>query len=329
MAFPEHISSVLDRFGIRADTKAALYDLYVELGPPVLDYLADFAEDFPSPESIAPEDLSGIKRGVVERYVRANHPRWLSGDPTESLYRPRDLKGRASGVVVPMGRLEEDDESFAGRLYPTVRELLGDDQPLPQGGILALGKNAHFGGRWETFSFDVVDPSLENAVAFAMAEGRQHTVPGSVGETSGTLDSGRKLALIWEVQPNVLKPSGETNGAVSKAYRKHRNWHVITLLAAVRWLQSQAIRTYVLRGSGIAPTHQVNPNKPVSEAISDLHDRTVERVAAFLSLEFAELTPDDGQLLLDSEVMNTALSDFVSEQGAASAIRRLAERVAE
>jgi hypothetical protein len=320
---------VLDRFGIRPETKAALYDLYVELGPPVLDYVADFAEGFPSPSDIGPEDLAGVRRAVVDRYLQTNHPRWEEGDPTESLYRPRELKGRASGVVVPMGRLSEDDDSFAGRLLPLVEELLGNDQPVPHDGILVLGKNAHFGGRWETFSFDVVDPVYENALALATAQGRQHTVPGSAGETSGTLDSGRKLALIWEVQPNVLKPSGETNSGIAKAYRRHRNWHVITLLAAIKWLQSQDVRIYVLRGAGLAPTHQVNDNQPVSETITALHDRTVERVASFLFLDLTELTADDGQLLLDSEVMNTALTDFVSQQGTASAIRRLSARPAE
>ena len=55
---------------------------------------------------------------------------------------------------------------------------------------------------------------LEDALLIAGAEGQQHTIPGSIGETSGTFDSALNVALIWEVQPNVYKPAGERNRLV-------------------------------------------------------------------------------------------------------------------
>src|SRR4028119_1823199 len=44
MPFPPHIERVLTAYGIRADTKAALYDLYLSMGGEVLEVFADLAE---------------------------------------------------------------------------------------------------------------------------------------------------------------------------------------------------------------------------------------------------------------------------------------------
>src|SRR5213076_2695011 len=162
-------------------------------------------------------------------------PLWLEGQPTGRLYHARALEGRASGIAIPLGAFQPRER------------LVGDDQPLPDG-ILMQGRNAHFGGRQETISFDLVADELEDAIAIGNAAGQQHTLPGSVGETSGSVDVERMIALIWEVQPNVYKPGSERNRAISKLYRRHRNWHVITLVAALDWLRSKNFRTYVLRG---------------------------------------------------------------------------------
>ena len=43
-----------------------------------------------------------------------------------------------------------------------------------------------------------------------------------------------QVALLWEVQPNVYKPAGERNRGIAKLYRRHRNWHVITLVSALQ-----------------------------------------------------------------------------------------------
>src|SRR2546423_15317268 len=86
MPFPEHIDRVFQAFGIAADTKAALYDLYVAMGPEVLEVFSDIADDIASPPSLRPEHCASIRQRVVERYLRRNHPRWLAGTPTPSLY---------------------------------------------------------------------------------------------------------------------------------------------------------------------------------------------------------------------------------------------------
>jgi hypothetical protein len=144
-----------------------------------------------------------------------------------------------------------------------------------------------------------------------------------VGETSGTYDSGANVALIWEVQPNVYKPSGDRNRTIAKIYRRHRNWHLVTLAAALHWLGSQKTATFILRASALAVTHEVNPEKPVSDTIVDLHDRTVERVAAALGATLSEPTQEDEILLLESCVMNHALRTHVLKHGAAGSMWRV------
>lgn len=315
MSFPPHIERVLTAYGIRPDTKAALYDLYLSLGGEVLEVFADVAEGVTAATMLEPDDTLTLKEQVVERYLTRNHPRWLAGLPTASLWHPRAAEGRASGAAVPLGALPE-----------VARRIAGDDQPVPDG-ILILGRNAHFGGRAETISFDVVASELADAIAIGKAAGQQHTIPGSVGETSGTFDSAHNVALLWEVQPNVYKPAGERNREIAKLYRKHRNWHLVTLNAAIDWLAAQQTRTFILRGRALAATHEVNPEKPVSEAISAMHDRTVEQVVRAFGATLAEPDDQDELLLLDTCVMNHALRRFVLKNGAAAAMWRLVETI--
>ena len=297
MPFPSHIASVLDHYRVPADTKAALYDLYVSMGDEVLEVFSEVAEGVVA-SKLSPDDTLTIRERVVERYLTRSHPQWVEHNPTPSFWHPRELEGRASGLVVPLDTI------------PT--------------GILLLGRNAHFGGRAETISFDIVAPSLDDAIAIGKAVGQQHTIPGSVGETSGTLDVPRSIALIWEVQPNVYKPSGDRNRAIAKIYRKHRQWHVDTLTAALRWLRTQNAMTFVLRGDALAPTHEVNPQKPVSETIASHHDRTVEEAVNAISATLAAPANDDEFLLLESCVMNHALRKHVLQHGAGSAMWRVA-----
>ncbi|HEX2122689.1 MAG TPA: hypothetical protein VHL59_13705, partial [Thermoanaerobaculia bacterium] len=308
MAFPQHIERVLTTYGVRPDTKAALYDLYVSLGDAVLEVFSDIAEGVASVSSLRPEDTLQIRRRVVERFLRRNHPQWLAGNPTPSLWHPRVAEGRASGMATPLGEISD-----------SARRAVGEGQPLPDG-IVMLGRNAHFGGRAETISFDVVARDLDDAIALGQAMGQQHTLPGSAGETSGTFDSARGVALIWEVQPNVYKPQGERNREIAKLYRRHRNWHILTLVAALEWLRAQRCAVYILRGKALAAAHEVNRDKPVSGTIASLHDRTVEQVAGTLGFALAEPADNDELILLDSIVMNHALRKFVLQHGAAELI---------
>lgn len=304
MPFPEHIEAVFAAFGIAPDTKAALYDLYISMGSEVLEVFAEVSERAASPSALRPEDTLMIREAIVERYLTRNHPRWLSNLPTASFWSPRVSEGRASGVAVPLG----DVAAVASR-------VVADDQPTPAG-ILMLGRNAHFGGREETISFDVIAAGLDDAIAIGKAQGQQHTLPGSVGETSGTFDGRQNVALIWEVQPNVYKPAGERNRAISKVYRRHRNWHLITLAAALEWLRQHDTTTYVLRGEALAITHEVNPEKPVSDTIVSLHNRTVDQVTRALGIELREADLADDNILRESEVMNHALRKHVLAKGA-------------
>lgn len=311
MPFPAHIERVLTAYGIRADTKAALYDLYLSLGNEVLEVFADLAEGVTAATTLEPDDTLTIKEQVVERFLKRNHPHWVEGRPTASLWHPRAAEGRASGAAVPLGAIPE-----------VAYRAVGEDQPIPDG-ILILGRNAHFGGRAETISFDVVARELSDAIAIGKAAGQQHTIPGSVGETSGTFDSAHNVALLWEVQPNVYKPAGERNREIAKLYRKHRNWHLVTLAAALDWLASQQTATFILRGDALAPAHEVNPAKPVSESIAAMHDRTVEQVVRAFGATRATPTNADELVLLESEVMNHALRHHVLKNGAAAAIWRV------
>ena len=324
MSFPAHIAAVLDRYGILPETKAALYDMYVELGSDVLEVFADFAERFDSPAAIERGDLQPLRAAIIERHVRANHERWLSGAPTSSLYHPRISEGRASGLARPLGRFGDDNggSELVREIESLVRSITGPDQPSPRG-VLMLGRNAHFGGRAETISFDVVEEDLAGALAIALSEGRQHTMPGSVGETSGTLDAVNRAALIWEIQPNVLKPAGERNRSIAKFYRRHRNWHIVTLVAALRWLEQQNVAIYVLKGSALQATHEVNQYQPVTDTIVQLHDRTVATVCAGLGRALRPLDADDIVRVKEGIVMNSGLTRYVNEVGAGEAMMRI------
>ncbi|HEY2324489.1 MAG TPA: hypothetical protein VGJ82_16635 [Thermoanaerobaculia bacterium] len=313
MPFPPHIEHVLDHYGITPDTKAALYDLYLSMGDEVLEVFADAAEGVTSASTLTPDDTLTLKHAIVERYLRRNHPQWVDGKPTPSFWHPRAAEGRASGLVLPLDN----------RIDDMARSIVGDAQPLPDG-VLLLGRNAHFGGRAETISFDVVAASLHDAIALGQAAGQQHTIPGSAGETSGTLDAGHQVALLWEIQPNVYKPAGDRNRAIAKIYRKHRNWHVVTLAAAIDWLREKEAKTFILRGDALAIAHEVNPDKPVSPTIAEHHDRTVAQVVSAFGLTLGEPSPDDEMLILNANVMNHALRKHAEQQGLRSLMWRVA-----
>lgn len=308
MSFPPHIARVLDAYGIRSDTKSALYELYLALGDEVLDVFADIAEGVTSAAMLEPDDTLTIRQEVVSRYLKRNHPLWLEGKATASLWHPREAEGRASGVAVPVGELPD-----------VVRRVVGENQPFPDG-ILVLGRNAHSGGRAETITFDVIPRSLDEALAVGRAEGQQHTLPGSVGATAGTFDSANNLALLWEIQPNVFKPEGRRNREIVKIWRHHRNWHLVTLACAFEWLRRQQSRVFVVRGAALVTTHEMNPARPLSERIVALHDRTVDEVARVLGIALIEPDDADERELLASLVMNHALRKHVLVNGAAGAI---------
>jgi len=307
MPFPPHIERIFDAFRVPGDTKAALYELYVSMGDEALEVFGDIAESV-DPSTLRPEQCAVIRTELVERYLRRNHPLWIEGKPTPSFYRPRLLEGRASGVAIPLGEIPERAVSLL------------DAQPIPDG-IVVQGRNAHFGGRSETISFDIIERGLDDAIALGRAAGRQHTLPGSAGATSGTTDAVKQIALLWEIQPNVYKPSADRNREISRIYRRHRNWHVLTLFSAIEWLRGKSFEVFIVRGEALPATHEVDAANPVTPAIMALHDRTVANVVGALGLQ---LEPAKGeQLLVNSTVMNTGLQKHVAAVGAAEAVWRV------
>lgn len=310
MPFPEHIDRIFEVYGIQPATKSALFDLFVSMGDEVLEVFGDIAESVADPTTLSPEDCLTIRRRLVERYLTRNHPKWLDGHPTPSFYRPRLLEGRAAGIAIPLGEI------------PASAISMLDQQPVPDG-IVVQGRNAHYGGRSETISFDVIPSSLGDAIAAGQALGQQHTIPGSMGATSGTTDAANQIALLWEIQPNVYKPLGDRNREIAKVYRRHRNWHIVTLAAAIEWLRAKSFRVYIVRGDALPATHEVNVAKPVTPAIIALHDRTVESVTHALHLDLTSATPADAEVLANATVMNMGLEKHVAAFGAATAIWRV------
>jgi hypothetical protein len=310
LPFPEHIDRIFDAYGIQPATKSALFDLFVSMGDEVLEVFGDIAESVADPTTLAPEDCVTIRRRLVERFLMRNHPKWLDGHPTPSFYRPRLLEGRAAGIAIPLGEI------------PASAVAMLDHQPVPDG-IVIQGRNAHYGGRSETISFDVIPSDLDDAIAVGQALGQQHTLPGSVGATSGTTDAANQIALLWEIQPNVYKPLGDRNREIAKVYRRHRNWHIVTLVAAIEWLRAKSFRVFIVRGEALPATHEVNAAKPVTPAIIALHNRTVESVTQGLGIALAPATREDEELLASSSVMNTGLEKHVAACGDATAIWRV------
>jgi hypothetical protein len=323
MSFPPHIARVLDQYGIPAATKAALLDAYLQMGAHSLEAFSDLCEAYPTPSAIEPADLARLREIAVVRYLGGAHPKWHDGSPTPSFFAPRSAQGRANGLCAPLGSIaEEGDCEFTEGVRRSTEAIVGAGQPVPRG-LLLMSRNGHYGGRDDTVSFDLVCERLDDAIAVGNAAGRQHTAPGSIGETSGTWDGIARLALLWEVQPNAWKPQGERNRAIAKIWRRNRNWHVVTMVAAIRWLQRARSAIYVLRGQALQATHEVNPKEPVTDALMAIHDRTVAAVVGGLGGFLREPTEGEGSALAESGLMNTGLSKFVAASGAAAAVWRV------
>ncbi|MDX1582576.1 MAG: hypothetical protein R3338_03165 [Thermoanaerobaculia bacterium] len=321
--FPEHIEAVLNRFGVDPETKAALHQLYLSMGEQALEAFADLASSTGgSVAEIGPEAVGELRPAIVRSYLRDRHPSWLEGTATPSFYSPRDLEGQASGVTIPLGRLGAETSSFTEEVERKIGDLVGEEQPVPKG-IVTLTHHGHYCGRQNTVSFDVVADDLETAIDVGLAEGRQHTVPGSVGETTCSYDPISRVAVIWEVQPNVLKPGEGRNAAISKQFRRHRNWHVATMITAIEWLTQRDAMIYVLRGDALPAMHQVNPNAVLSETIQKLHEKTARRVAESLGRELLDPSEAEGKGIADSTLLNVSAGNFIREHGAAAALWKL------
>jgi hypothetical protein len=286
VTLPRAVSSALLRYGVPADSIAWADDLYRHLGPPVVDALGTLVEGRGiQPSLLRPQDLEAIRPMLGERYLRSHHPAWRRGTSTPAFWCKRSLEATAHGLVTPLGDVAEGSTPLAARVCAAAHNANGRQAPR---GLLLLSHGAHRGDQEGSFAFDLVPSDLDEALVLNEAKGRHHTLPGSIGETSGCALPDPGLAIVWEVQPNVWKPGRERNRAAGKAYRRHRDWPLVTAVAALHWLIERGYRVFVLEGEALRAAHEVNPEEPLSEAIASLHDRTFERAAAALGLSLAE-----------------------------------------
>ena len=322
MPLPPKIAETLVAFGLSADAIAAVEDWHHHLGPVAVEALTELVESRGlDPRELGPGDLEALRALAGARYLRDNHARWLRGESTPGFWRDRSRGGIASGLVIPLGDLATSGQPLVRRLAEAARLAIGETQPPPRG-LLLVSQNTHRGNQDDTIAFDVVPTGIEEALALNAAAGRQHTLPGSIGETSGRTSGEPPTAVLWETQPNVYKPSAARNAEAREAYRRHRGWPLVTAVAALGWLRAHGYRVLVLRGSGLRAAHEVNPAEPLGPRIEELHDRTFERAAHALGWSLADLARDEVVPEL-ATLDKVNLAAAVSAHGAGSLVREL------
>jgi hypothetical protein len=322
VTLPPSVSAALLRFGAPAETIAWADDLYRHLGPPVVDALRELVEsqDIPVPE-LRPEHLDAIRPMLGERYLRQHHAAWARGGSSPAFWCDRSQPGAARGIVTALGDVATQASPLLALLAQAVRRVAGDDQPPPRGTLL-VSQNAHRGNQEGTLAFDLVPSELSDALALNAAQGRHHTLPGSIGQTSGRVLTDPPLAIVWEIQPNVFKPAGARNREAAKAYRRHRAWPLVTTAAAFLWLRERGYRVYVLRGDALRAAHEVNPSEPLSAEIERLHDLTVARAADGLGLYLGDVARRDAPPALAS-LAKVNLGKAIEERGLFALVREL------
>jgi hypothetical protein len=313
MSLPPAVAQTLIEFGFASDVRAGIAEQYRFLGPGALEALVELTEGRGrSPVDVKVEDLAEVRAIVGARFLESSFGAWKQGDPSAGFWRNRKLEGGATGMAIPLGDLDDAGNPFSVRVARAAEVAAGPDQPHPQG-LLVLSKGGHYGNRPGEFSMDLVPSDLESALAVNAGVGQQHTLPGSIGETSGTATGDPAVALVWEIQPNIYKPSADRNQAANKVFRKHRNWHLITAIASFAWLEQAGYRTFVLKGSALALAHEVNADKPLTPEIESAHDRTVEKALGALGMRGESCAGDpDGDVL--RELVDKAFSHDIGER---------------
>lgn len=317
MSLPPRFARVLSEHGVAADTRLRIQDLYYSLGAGVMDALAELAERRALlPPDIRPEHLEDVRPILGEAYLRHHHGEWTEGQSSRGFWQDRSQRGAIGGKVRPLGLLDEGEaEGLPLRVSRVAAAALPDDQPKPKG-LLLLAEDSHSAARPATFSFDVVPRDLEAALQLNACTGRQHTTPGSIGETSGTLLADGGPGLVWEVQPNVYKPTPERNREARSTVGRHRSWPVVTTVAAFLWLREEGRRVFVLRPEGLRPAHEVNPrDEPLGDELLALHERNVRTATGALGLELTPPAPDFDCLPL-ARAVSPALERAFHELGA-------------
>ena len=286
MTLPSSVAQLLLRYGLQAETLSGVEDLYRRLGQGVIAALGELAEELGrGPSEITRADLQRLRALVGRTYLDAAHEAWQTGRPTVGFWRDPTLGAEPAGAVTPLANLEQPEGAIARRVDRALRRL---DERSPSRGVLCLSRRGHQGNYAAGFSVDLVPSELDYAHALNEAAGRQHTLPGSIGETSGHVDSEAGIALVWEIQPNLFKPSAERSPAARRPYRKYRFWPVATCVGALAWLVERDFRVYVLRGRALPATHEVINQPRLGEQIAAHYERTATRSAQALGLELVE-----------------------------------------
>lgn len=287
MSLPPRFARVLAEHDIAADTRLRIEDLYYSLGSGVMDALAELAERRAlKPREITPGHLEDIRPLLGSAFLNRHHAAWLRGESTRGFWQDRGQAGAIGGSLQPLGLLDEGEQSdFTRRVHELVTPRIAEGQPRPRG-LLMLGLDSHSAARPGSFSLELLPREPEAAQLLNSCLGQQHTSPGSIGETSGCLLADEGPSIVWEVQPNVYKPTAERNREARSVVGKLRSWPIVTTVAAFLWLRDQGRRVFVLRPEALRPAHEVNPrDKPLGEELLGLHERNVRAAADALGLE--------------------------------------------
>ena len=288
MTLPPRVAESLLQAGMAAGAIAGLDDLHRMLGPGVVAALGALVDEHGwEPRRIGDPELAAIRPHLGARYLERCLEEWRAGRPTPGFWHSRVHEGAATGVVAPLGDLAAPREPVALEVAEALRRAAGPGRPPPRG-LLLLSREAHLGNQPGSFAVDLVPGEPEAAHALNAAAGRHHTIPGSIGEASGRV--GGELALLWEVQPNVYKPSAERSPAARAPWRRYRDWPLVTAAAALCWMRRSGYRCLVLRGAGLAATHEVDPAQPLGPEIAAHYDRSVQGAASALGLALQPLT---------------------------------------
>lgn len=319
MSLPPRLARVLAEHEIAADTRLRIEDLYHSLGSGVMDALADLAERHALlPRDITPEHLEEIRPILGEAFLKRHHDEWLRGEGTRGFWQDRRQAGAIGGSIRPLGLLDEGEGNpFTERVAAAAGTHIAEGQPRPRG-LLLLDLDSHSGARPGTFSLEVLPRDVESALKLNACVGRQHTTPGSIGETSGSLLADEGPAVVWEVQPNVYKPTAERNRDARRISGKLRSWPLVTTVAAYAWLQEQGRRTFVLRPEGLRPAHVVETDdKPLSDELLGVYERNVSVAAEALGLRLTA-PPDEVDCFPMARAISAPLERALHAQGAAA-----------
>ena len=308
MSLPPRVAEILVAWSVPPEVRARLGELHHFLGQPAIDAFIDIVEGGDRPPSeLVPEDLDVLRATAGERYLDQHHARWLEGEPTPGFWRDRTIEGAPSGLVTVLGDLGNPRDPLALEVAEAAERAAGPNQPRPAG-LLLLSRNSHYGNRPGEFSIDLVPSDLSQAKAICRGIGQQHTLPGSIGEASGTALSDPAVAITWEIQPNIYKPSADRNRDANAAWRRHRNWHLATAIGAFAWLRHNGYAAHVLRSDALQLAHEVNADKPVSDDIRAMHDRTIDAALGALSMRRAPPEGDEGTTEALGRILDLTLS---------------------